>query len=268
MTVPYVYYLRWNNPGLHYIGCRHAKGCHPDDLWVKYKTHSKYVRHCMLYDPDVIRVVRVCESVAEARYHESRLLKLFGAAKSDSWLNMSNGDKEFYRPGISNAYHNSTDRKTYMKLWKKEKEEDIKQYQKGYRKDNRQKLIKEAKEYKKRPEYKEQQRKYDQRPERKKYQNERVKRWARKHKEYLDEYRKEYHQRPEVKSRRKEYNQKSEVKARNRALDIKRDQLPERKAQKSLNNKKRILRNKRAKLDNLTERLLKCSSSVRMLAPT
>lgn len=44
MTTPYTYLLKHHPTNSYYYGVRYAKGCHPDDFWVSYKTSSTYVK--------------------------------------------------------------------------------------------------------------------------------------------------------------------------------------------------------------------------------
>jgi NUMOD3 motif-containing protein len=97
MSKPYVYYIRWTDAGKQYLGCEYKDGCHPDMFWKTYRTTSSMV-NCMLYDPDVIMIVRICSSPEEARDYEERYLKFFRAAQTDSWLNRSNGGRNFVTP--------------------------------------------------------------------------------------------------------------------------------------------------------------------------
>ena len=70
-------------------GVRYARGCHPDDLWTKYFTSSKYVSKFREEhgEPDVIEVRQTFNDSLQAREWEHKVLRRLGAVKSERWLN-------------------------------------------------------------------------------------------------------------------------------------------------------------------------------------
>lgn len=92
MTIPYTYLIGWSNKNLWYYGVRYAHSCDPSDLWVKYKTSSRYVKECTnLYgDPDVIEVRRTFTTKVAAKNWEDVVLRRLNAVYDDKWLNKAN----------------------------------------------------------------------------------------------------------------------------------------------------------------------------------
>jgi len=88
---PYVYLVGWSAQEKYYYGVRFAKNCHPDDLWTKYFTSSKYVDQMREEhgEPDVIQVRRTFSCPDKARLWEERVLKKLDASHNDRWLNRS-----------------------------------------------------------------------------------------------------------------------------------------------------------------------------------
>ena len=74
-------------PGI--TGSRYAKGCHPDDLWVKYFTSSVHVdiQRWLYGEPDVIEVRRTFNNSLQARDWEEKVLKRMKVVKNEQWLN-------------------------------------------------------------------------------------------------------------------------------------------------------------------------------------
>ena len=99
--IPYTYYLSWPTIDLHYYGVRYAKGCHPNDLWVKYKTSSKYVKEiCKLHgDPNIIQVRKTFKLPADALYWEHKFLIKIKAVTKNNWINKSTGYGKFCNYG-------------------------------------------------------------------------------------------------------------------------------------------------------------------------
>lgn len=93
---PYTYLIRHKATGLLYYGCRYRKGCHPDDLWVKYFTSSNYVKELIERDGKdafEFEVRKVFNTVEACRNWEERVLMKVHAL--DHYLNRT------YAPGIA-----------------------------------------------------------------------------------------------------------------------------------------------------------------------
>lgn len=93
LTIPYTYVLEWTSQNKRYIGCRYAKGCRPDDLWVKYFTSSKYVDDFVKEHgkPDIVLIDQVCATAQEAMEREQFLQYKFDVRHNDQFLNKAVG---------------------------------------------------------------------------------------------------------------------------------------------------------------------------------
>lgn len=94
---PYTYLIGWSALNKWYYGVRYAKGCVPEDLWVKYFTSSQLVAafRASNGEPDVVEVRRVFYTPAAAMDWEDRVLRRTDAVRSPQWINGSNGGKTF-----------------------------------------------------------------------------------------------------------------------------------------------------------------------------
>lgn len=90
---PYTYLVGWTEQDRWYYGVRFAKGCNPDDLWVKYFTSSKYVKQFRKQygEPDVIQVRKTFDEADRALRWEERVLTKVNALHSDKWINKAVG---------------------------------------------------------------------------------------------------------------------------------------------------------------------------------
>lgn len=93
-NVPYTYYLEWAS-GMKYYGVRYAKNCKPEDLWVKYKTSSKYVKDYVKQFGEPIKTeVRKTfygtNRIEMSISWEKRVLDKLDAAHRDDYLNKRN----------------------------------------------------------------------------------------------------------------------------------------------------------------------------------
>jgi len=89
---PYTYYIGWTGLNVWYYGVRHAKGCNPNDLWVRYFTSSKYVSEYRekYGEPDVIHIHKTFSTVWEARlYEETVLYNFYNSGRWGSLLNQN-----------------------------------------------------------------------------------------------------------------------------------------------------------------------------------
>lgn len=88
---PYSYLIGWPEHNKWYYGIRYAKGCHPDDLWVTYKTSSKYVLEFAANhgSPTFIEIRKIFESIDSAREWEHKVLRRVGAVNKAYFLNQT-----------------------------------------------------------------------------------------------------------------------------------------------------------------------------------
>lgn len=87
--IPYAYLVGWSNHNTWYYGARWAKNCHPNELWVKYKTSSNYVKQFAeeYGEPDIIQIRKVFDGIDQCRYWEHKVLKRMNAVKRADFLN-------------------------------------------------------------------------------------------------------------------------------------------------------------------------------------
>lgn len=91
MTIykPYTYLIGWSLLNKYYYGVRFAKGCNPNDLWVKYFTSSKKVaEYRKLYgEPDVIKIRKTFTSKEAAILWEEKVLRRLKIKSNEKMLN-------------------------------------------------------------------------------------------------------------------------------------------------------------------------------------
>lgn len=94
MTIytPYTYLIGWSDMNKYYYGVRYAKGCSPEDFWVKYKTSSKLVKiFAEEYgDPDIIQIRKTFDCADKARIWENVVLRRMKVVERDDFLNQTN----------------------------------------------------------------------------------------------------------------------------------------------------------------------------------
>lgn len=119
-NIPYTYLIGWSKHDIWYYGVRYAKNCHPDDLWVEYKTSSKYVtafteKHG---EPDVVQVRKTFTDSATARLWEEKVLSRMKVIRDDKWLNKTNNrafvpmygtDNPMKRPDVMEKHRSVTE---------------------------------------------------------------------------------------------------------------------------------------------------------------
>jgi len=90
---PYTYLIGWTKHNIWYYGVRYAKGCHPSEFWIKYKTSSNYVADFVAVhgDPDIIQIRKTFTNVESARQWETKVLKRLKVIKLEKWLNKHDG---------------------------------------------------------------------------------------------------------------------------------------------------------------------------------
>lgn len=86
---PYVYAIMWTEKNMAYVGLRHAKGCHPGELWKRYFTSSKYVAEFRAKhgEPDHIEIIDTFLTAQEAIDAEDEIISDFELHKSVVFLN-------------------------------------------------------------------------------------------------------------------------------------------------------------------------------------
>jgi hypothetical protein len=87
--MPYTYLIGWSKFNIFYYGVRYSKKCNVNDLWVQYKTSSKYVHEFTKNngDPDIIQVRKVFDNKDLALKWESKVLKRMDVVKDCRFLN-------------------------------------------------------------------------------------------------------------------------------------------------------------------------------------
>lgn len=89
VVLPYTYLIGWTNLDTWYYGVRYSANCHPSDLWVKYKTSSKYVERfvCEHGNPDVIQVRKTFKTKDAALAWEETVLRRLNVVNDPRFLN-------------------------------------------------------------------------------------------------------------------------------------------------------------------------------------
>lgn len=89
--IPYTYLLGWPDQNKWYYGVRYAHDCDPKELWLSYKTSSKYVReHAAVYgNPAIIEIRRTFKTPSLARIWEHKVLRRMKVVMSEKFLNMT-----------------------------------------------------------------------------------------------------------------------------------------------------------------------------------
>jgi len=104
---PYTYLIGWSWLDIWYYGRRTRKGCHPDDLWVKYWTSSLEVERLRKLhgEPDIIIIKKTFgpdETKLCAKW-EHKVLRRLDAARHPKMLNKRNGDDKWDTTGMQPA---------------------------------------------------------------------------------------------------------------------------------------------------------------------
>lgn len=100
MTIytPYTYLIGWSKLNKWYYGARWRKGCHPNELWVKYFTSSKVVKAMRKVhgEPDIIQVRKTFALPDEAIQWEQNILQKMKVVTSEKWLNRNDKSHKMY----------------------------------------------------------------------------------------------------------------------------------------------------------------------------
>ena len=106
MHQPYTYLIRFIPTGQFYYGAKTAKGCHPDDLWVKYFTSSKIVKKLIKeYGKDSFEIIsiKLHENKEDALVWEEIYLISVNVGYNEEYLNRHNGGKNFTMAGMQHS---------------------------------------------------------------------------------------------------------------------------------------------------------------------
>lgn len=122
--IPYTYFIGWSKHNKFYYGRRTAKGCHPDEFWVKYFTSSNEVKQFRKEhgEPDIIQIRKTFPNNPDAcKLWESKFLEKVDAQHNESFLNKMNGDHKWDVTGKlpvkdkeGNTFSVSTDDPRYL----------------------------------------------------------------------------------------------------------------------------------------------------------
>lgn len=106
MTIPYTYLITQISTNKKYYGVRYAKGCHPDDLGVKYFSSSKVLLP-MIKQEGIesfkFEVRKIFNSKQKACEWESKVLRRLKVHINENWINKAhNYTFAMYNPEVVN----------------------------------------------------------------------------------------------------------------------------------------------------------------------
>jgi len=99
--IPYSYFLYHRPTGLKYYGIKHAKNCHPSQLWKSYFSSSTIVKNLIKeYGTDSFDfyIRKTFETSSQALLWEHKVLRRLNAANRPDWINRHNGGTKFRSP--------------------------------------------------------------------------------------------------------------------------------------------------------------------------
>jgi hypothetical protein len=99
---PYTYLIIHKNTGNRYYGCRYAKNCQPEELWLDYFTSSKIIKNIIKRegkDAFAFEVRKIFDDVKKCRAFEAKLLRRIRAGSRDDWYNQHDGSEKFMCSG-------------------------------------------------------------------------------------------------------------------------------------------------------------------------
>lgn len=91
---PYTYHLFHIPTQKNYYGSRFAKGCHPNDLWVKYFSSSPIIKDLIKQygkDSFLVKVRKVFECPIKCQHYENKVLRRLGVPYNENWYNRHYG---------------------------------------------------------------------------------------------------------------------------------------------------------------------------------
>jgi len=92
-NIPFTYLLKHIPTNKYYYGVRFKKGCHPNDLWIKYFTSSKKVKGLIKrYGKKsfIFEIRKTFKTQQEAINWENKVLKRMKVIYRDDFLNLTN----------------------------------------------------------------------------------------------------------------------------------------------------------------------------------
>lgn len=112
----YTYYLHHRPTGLKYYGVKYSETANPSELWVSYFSSSSYVHRLIeMHGKDSfdISIRKIFSNKKKAILWEKRFLSKIDAKNRKDWLNMHNGDRNFFGSGrpVGFAHTEETKRK-------------------------------------------------------------------------------------------------------------------------------------------------------------
>lgn len=95
--IPFTYIIGWSKHKKFYYGAKYAQGCQPSDLWESYFTSSEYVKEFRkkFGEPDIIKIHKIFDDKDSCVMFETQYLSRIDAKNHPSFLNKSNGKKNF-----------------------------------------------------------------------------------------------------------------------------------------------------------------------------
>lgn len=120
----YTYLIGWRKLDKWYYGVRLSYVDKPEnDLWMKYKTSSKYVSAVVEQHgpPDVVKVHKIFTDKQSAIDYEIKFLKRVSAKNSDRWINRNDSPAPPVLMGEKNGFFNKTHTEQQKLKWSKER---------------------------------------------------------------------------------------------------------------------------------------------------
>lgn len=93
---PYTYVIRFPELGVLYYGAQWGRGCHPDNLGVKYFSSSSRVKNLLKHHRAIFEPRKIFYSVDDCRSYETRFLVKVNARKNIKMLNTHNNERQKY----------------------------------------------------------------------------------------------------------------------------------------------------------------------------
>jgi len=114
--IPFTYIIGWSEHKKFYYGAKYAQGCQPSDLWESYFTSSEYVAEFREEngEPDIICIHRTFSDAESCVAFEHEYLTTIDAKNHPSFLNKSNGGKDF---GIIDDESKEKKKQTYLETY-------------------------------------------------------------------------------------------------------------------------------------------------------
>ena len=91
---PYTYHLFHIPTQKSYYGSRFAKGCNPNDLWIKYFSSSPIIKNLIKeYGKDsfIVKIRKIFKCPIECQKYENKVLRRLGVPYNEKWYNRHYG---------------------------------------------------------------------------------------------------------------------------------------------------------------------------------